>query len=303
MVERWSALLNFEPEKTRMKVDGDHKEIARLRRGQGGVYPNILRIIKDALVGASDQSSAAARAVLAAEIEAQEAEMKAQAVKPEALATKVMAEDASAVKPDPGVRVGKNTTGYRWGYDAYNLICDTCYNEFSKNQLHDYCYSCRDGNYNVCPACKSRSKLCPAGHVLMSRHGNYYEKDDQEGEKAGSKSIKCAVCCYVLHYRNLLRFYCGVCDFHICLACRKSGNICVSGHKLVAEAVNVSNSISNATAARRHNPVMPEAGNIYASGIMRCHNCDGMLPGCGCYSYRGGQWYGPPQRFKKWSTT
>ncbi|OBT46051.1 hypothetical protein VE00_03699 [Pseudogymnoascus sp. WSF 3629] len=240
MVERSSALLNFEPEKTRIKVDGDHKEIARLRRGQGGVYPNILRIIKEALDGASDQSSAAARAVLAAEIEAQEAEMKAQAVKPEALATKIVAEDASAVKPDPGVRVGKNTTEYRWGYDSYNLICDICYNEFPKNLMHYYCYSCRDGSYNVCITC-SKSRSCSGGHSLMLRQPDYYEKEDQEEEKAGSKSIKCAVCCYVLHYRNLLRFYCGLCDFHICLSCRKSGNICVSGHKLVAEAAKISN--------------------------------------------------------------
>jgi hypothetical protein len=307
MVERSSALLNFEPEKTRMKVDGDHKEIARLRRGQGGVYPNILRIIKEALDGASDQSSAAARAALAAEIEAQEAEMKAQAVKLEELAIKIVAEEASAAKPDPGVRVDKSTTGYRWDYDGYNLICDICYVEFPKTQMHYCCFICRDGNYNVCTICKSYGRSCSGGHSLMLRQPDYYEKEDQEEEKAGSKSIKCAVCCYVLHYRNLLRFYCGLCDFHICLACRKSGNICVSGHKLVAEAVKISNSTSNAT-TRRHNLVMPEAGNISnstsdASGIMRCHNCDGMLPGCGCYSYRGGQWYGPPQRFKKWSTT
>lgn len=61
MVEKSSAVLNYNQEQTQMKVDGDHSQIAKLRPGQGGVYPNVLRVIKDGLQSASEQYAAVVR--------------------------------------------------------------------------------------------------------------------------------------------------------------------------------------------------------------------------------------------------
>jgi hypothetical protein len=61
MVEKSSALLNHYQEQTQMKVDGDHSQIAKLKPGQGGAYPNVLRVIKDGLQSASEQYVAVVR--------------------------------------------------------------------------------------------------------------------------------------------------------------------------------------------------------------------------------------------------
>lgn len=61
MVEKSSAVLNYPQEQTQMKVDGDHSQIAKLRPGQGGAYPNVLRVIKDGLQSASEQYAAIIR--------------------------------------------------------------------------------------------------------------------------------------------------------------------------------------------------------------------------------------------------
>ncbi|KFY05771.1 hypothetical protein V492_08307 [Pseudogymnoascus sp. VKM F-4246] len=84
MVKRSSALLNFELEKTRMKVDGDHKEIARLRRGQASVYPSVLRVIKEALVSAT---AAMTRAVQAVNVEAEKETVNEPDLRPTPLST------------------------------------------------------------------------------------------------------------------------------------------------------------------------------------------------------------------------
>ena len=57
MVEKSSAVLNYLQEQTQM-IDGDHSKIAKLKPGQGGVYPNVLRVIKDGLQSASEQYAA-----------------------------------------------------------------------------------------------------------------------------------------------------------------------------------------------------------------------------------------------------
>jgi hypothetical protein len=61
MVEKSSAVLNHYQEQTQMKVDGDHSQIAKLKPGQGGAYPNVLRVIKDGLQSASEQYAAVVR--------------------------------------------------------------------------------------------------------------------------------------------------------------------------------------------------------------------------------------------------
>jgi hypothetical protein len=61
MVEKSSAVLNYPQEQTQMKVDGDHSQIAKLRPGQGGAYPNVLQVIKDGLQSASEQYAAIVR--------------------------------------------------------------------------------------------------------------------------------------------------------------------------------------------------------------------------------------------------
>lgn len=61
MVSHNSAVLNEDREKTQFQVDGDHREIVKLRRGQGGVYPNVLHVIKEALQSASEQFAVASR--------------------------------------------------------------------------------------------------------------------------------------------------------------------------------------------------------------------------------------------------
>ncbi|KFY96587.1 hypothetical protein V500_02378 [Pseudogymnoascus sp. VKM F-4518 (FW-2643)] len=228
MVERSSALLNLESEKTRMKVDGDHKEIARLRRGQGGVYPNVLRIIKEALVSASDQFAATLsrqayhKAVQAADIEAEEgrqAYLKAVSDAEEegrkfyteaAQATETEPEEALAVKPDPGVSVERNTTHDIWGYGNHNLICDSCYDEFPKTQMHQHCYICRNGNYNVCQSCNAKGKSCPGGHDMVSRQLEDTREDDQGKEGDGTRGW-CDFCTYKfldysLYYTPYLRY-------------------------------------------------------------------------------------------------
>lgn len=58
MVEKSSAVLNHQQERTRMKVDGDHSQIAKLKPGQGGVYPNVLQVIREGLQSASEQYTA-----------------------------------------------------------------------------------------------------------------------------------------------------------------------------------------------------------------------------------------------------
>ncbi|KFY72740.1 hypothetical protein V499_07136 [Pseudogymnoascus sp. VKM F-103] len=179
MVERSSALLNFEAEKTRMKVDGDHKEIARLRRGQGGVYPNVLHIIKEALVSASDQF-AAARAATAAETDAG---------------------DKWADEPDSNANDDQNTdedTGDEGmgDFDDYNLICDNCYDEFPKTQTHKHCYICADGNYNLCRGCNADGTSCPGGHDMVSRELEHDSGDDdeEEGEEDDDDEIVGRIC-------------------------------------------------------------------------------------------------------------
>ncbi|KFZ16694.1 hypothetical protein V501_02095 [Pseudogymnoascus sp. VKM F-4519 (FW-2642)] len=179
MVERLSALLNFEAEKTRMKVDGDHKEIARLRRGQGGVYPNVLHIIKEALVSASDQF-AAARAAQAAETDAG---------------------GEWADKPDSNANDDQNTdedTGDEGmgDFDDYNLICDNCYDEFPKTQTHKHCYICADGNYNLCRGCNADGTSCPGGHDMVSRELEHDSGDDdeEEGEEDDDDEIVGRIC-------------------------------------------------------------------------------------------------------------
>lgn len=143
MVERSSALLNFEPEKTRMKVDGDHKEIARLKRGQGGVYPNVLRIIKEALVSALDQFVVAQTA--------QVAWINGREAWPRTLG------------PDDGLDADQNNTYYKWGFNYFHLICDSCYSEFPRTDYHLHCYICGDGNYNVCGTCSNKGRSCLGG--------------------------------------------------------------------------------------------------------------------------------------------
>ena len=56
-MEKSSAVLNYLQEQTQM-IDGDHSQIAKLKPGQGGVYPNVLRVIKDGLQSASEQYAA-----------------------------------------------------------------------------------------------------------------------------------------------------------------------------------------------------------------------------------------------------
>ncbi|KFY69275.1 hypothetical protein V498_10499 [Pseudogymnoascus sp. VKM F-4517 (FW-2822)] len=170
MVERSSALLNVEPEKTRMKVDGDHKEIARLRRGQGGVYPNVLRIIKEALVSASDQFAAAARAAQVAESEAEESYVGEPA--PSASADQNAPEDTRDMLGD---------------YDDDNLICDNCYDEFPKTLEHQHCYICSNGNYNICPDCSGNGTSCPGGHDMVSRELEC--EKEEEGERNEEDSL------------------------------------------------------------------------------------------------------------------
>ena len=59
-MEKSSAVLNYLQEQTQM-IDGDHSQIAKLRPGQGGAYPNVLRVIKDGLQSASEQYPAFTR--------------------------------------------------------------------------------------------------------------------------------------------------------------------------------------------------------------------------------------------------
>ncbi|OBU01305.1 hypothetical protein VE01_00291 [Pseudogymnoascus verrucosus] len=221
MVERSSALLNFEAEKTRMKVDGDHKEIARLRRGQGGVYPNVLHIIKEALVSASDQF-AAARAATAAETDAG---------------------DKWADEPDSNANDDQNTdedTGDEGmgDFDDYNLICDNCYDEFPKTQTHKHCYICADGNYNLCRGCNADGTSCPGGHDMVSRELEHDSGDDdeEEGEEDDDDEIvgTCDFCgCGFIDDTSYFRcILCSDGEFFICIPCRKSGRICITGHKL-----------------------------------------------------------------------
>ncbi|OBT89295.1 hypothetical protein VE02_02607 [Pseudogymnoascus sp. 03VT05] len=269
-VERSSALLNVEPEKTRMKVDGDHKEIVRLRRGQGGVYPNILRIIKEALVGASEQFAVATGAALAAEIEEQEAEIEAReaemhtrAIELEELAAEIVAE-AFDVKLDPGF--DQNTTGDIRNcneYDDYNLICDICYDEFPKTLVHRHYYICTDGNYNICPACSANGRTCTRGHEMVSRELEYDEEDcqreyDRGLEEDGPKYIVQCNICDAKSFEDRPFFRCGICsdgNFFICISCRKAGQVCVRGHRLVKPQIsldlsNTSSAITKAAAEK-----------------------------------------------------
>ena len=279
MVERSSALLNLEAEKTRMKVDGDHKEIARLRRGQGGVYPNVLRIIKEALVSASDQFAATLsrqayhNAVQAADIEAEEgrqAYLKAvseaeaegrQFYTKAAQAAEIEAEEALAVKPDPGVRFDRDTTQDVWGYGDYNLVCDSCYNEFPRTQEHQHCYICRNGNYNVCQFCNALGDSCPGGHHMVSRQLEDSRADDEGKEGDGTRGW-CDCCAYKFLDYSLF-FTCVICSggtFAICINCRKSGRICVTGHKLLKPQV-----------------LLGKANNAMPETMMYC-----IIPGCSC---------------------
>ncbi|KFY93704.1 hypothetical protein V500_03565, partial [Pseudogymnoascus sp. VKM F-4518 (FW-2643)] len=218
MVERSSALLNVELEKTRMKVDGDHKEIARLRRGQGGVYPNVLRIIKEALVSASDQFAAAARAAQVAESEADESWVEEPA--PSASADQNTPEDTGGVVRD---------------YDDYNLICDNnSYDEFPKTLEHQHCYICSNSNYRICPDCSANGTSCPGDHDMVSRELEYDEADEKE--KGKDDTIGWCEFCGQSFFDHSSFFCCTSCgegDFYICIPCRKSGHVCVLGHTLV----------------------------------------------------------------------
>lgn len=246
MVERSSALLNVESEKTRMKVDGDHKEIARLRRGQGGVYPNVLRIIKEALVRASDQFAATLsrqtyhKATMAAGTEVSESKqayLKAIIEADEEGRQGYIYMAQLAGKP-PDVSVERNTTQDIWGYGDHNLICDSCYDEFPKTQMHHHCYTCRNGNYNVCQSCDANGNSCPGGHYMVWRELEDSREEDQGKEGDGTKGW-CDLCAYKFLDYSLF-FTCVVCsagDFAICINCRKSGRICVTGHKLVKPQV------------------------------------------------------------------
>ncbi|KFX91076.1 hypothetical protein V490_06092 [Pseudogymnoascus sp. VKM F-3557] len=239
MVERSSALLNVESEKTRMKVDGDHKEIVRLRRGQGGVYPNVLRIVKEALVSASEQfaaQSAETNALITAmeQFTAQAAETKAEDYWTEQYGVN---SNQTPIQY-PSVAVNPTPIINNWEDDDYNLVCDSCYDQFPKTQLHQHCYICSNGNYNICQACNAKGRSCPRGHDTVSRQLKEDEKEDQgETESGDPKPIAwyCDLCCVPFPDNNL-RLHCNTCnngDFDVCLACRKLGRVCVKGHKLV----------------------------------------------------------------------
>jgi len=220
MVDRTSAFLNMEPEKTRMKVDGDHKEIARLRRGQGGVYPNVLHIIKDALQSASEQFTAATRT---AEAQAAEKEKEKEKEKEQPV-TFDQNEDQDEDMESDGE------------YDDSNLICDICYDEFSKTQTHLHCYICGDGNFNICQSCRELEESCPGGHKMLERQLGEPDASDWE---AGDEDYNNYLDCYACEkefLKDQIHFHCIICNdgsYDICLSCRKMGRICPGRHKLV----------------------------------------------------------------------
>lgn len=193
-----------------MQVDADHKEMARLRRGQGGVYPNVLRIIKDALKSASEQFAAAPRPV-------EEWQPSTPSYyEPEA-------ESKSQTLDDDG----------QWDND--NLLCDACSDLFPKTQTHHHCYICDNGNFNVCRSCKKSGKSCPGGHMLRER---------RLGDSATADNVECddndipLICdyCDEAFPGDQVHFHCIICsdgDYDLCLACRKRGRICPGRHKMV----------------------------------------------------------------------
>ncbi|KAH8586231.1 hypothetical protein B0O99DRAFT_695681 [Bisporella sp. PMI_857] len=170
MVQKSSALLNMDSEKTQMKVDGDHKDIAKLRRGQGGVYPNVLRIIKDALQSASEQFTAATRIS-----EARQENNQPKDNQQDTIGSHDQNQDQDAESEGE--------------YDESNLICEVCYDEFPKYQKHYHCYICGDGNFNICQSCKTSKTLCPGKHKMIERQlenpdesddASSYEEDDND---------------------------------------------------------------------------------------------------------------------------
>ncbi|KAK4198553.1 hypothetical protein QBC40DRAFT_331209 [Triangularia verruculosa] len=233
MVPRSSALLYIDQEVTQMAVNGDHKEIARLRRGQGSVYPNVLRVIKDALKSASEQFAAAARAT-------EEKELSTPASEVEAEPTSEIVDDdgQSATLNDDGQSETADDDG-QWDDD--NLLCDTCLELFPKTETHHHCYICDDGNFSVCRSCKKLDKSCPGGHTLLERRlgdpvtPDGGEENESEGEGENDTNLFCSYCDKDIP-QDQVHFHCIICDdgdYDVCLACRKLGKICPGRHKMV----------------------------------------------------------------------
>lgn len=197
MVERSSALLNMEPEKTRLKVDGDHKQIARLRRGQGGIYPNVLRIIKNALQSAPEQFAATPQ----------------------------------AIQPGP-----KSTSrnGPEWRYSACS-ICFEEIPEYQKHYFCDRCGDgsftvCQD--CKRCDlSCLPGHDLVERRLKIPDALGGNGEDDEDYRDKSHTFCVACGN----RIWKGRFFLSCEEEDLILCLSCRKAGKTCscLDRHKML----------------------------------------------------------------------
>jgi hypothetical protein len=208
MVEKSSALLGHKQEQTRMKVDGDHSQIAKLRPGQGGAYPNVLRIIMDALQSAAEQYSAAAR--------------------------KEVDGGPSVSPPSMSPPPDDSSSRIIPVYDDNNLTCDGCLNEFPKNRTHYNCIICDDGDFNLCQTCKKSGKSCPGKHKLHKRQLLGPESEDDDSDDSDDNNLICDECSKEFP-KSKIHYHCIICDdgnFDLCQTCKKAGKSCPGKHKL-----------------------------------------------------------------------
>jgi hypothetical protein len=265
MVERSSALLYMEREVTRKQVDGDHKEIVRIRQGQGGVYPSVLRIIKNALQSASEQFAALR---LAKETQSE-----------------TTATDQNDVQTEDENQNSEE-------YDVENFLCDACDDEFLKRATHYHCYICEDGFFNICRSCKKSGMSCPGGHDMLKRRlGDPKsfddESDDEDGENEDEEDENFLVCnsCNEDFRKDEVHYHCVICgdgDYDLCRGCRKSGRICPGRHKMLKRKLPINTpTIANDNAEESPLPAVsskdPPPPKENSSPTQYCDN-----PNCNC---------------------
>lgn len=285
MVERSSAVLNTDQEETQYPVHGDHKEIVRLKFGQGGAYPNVKHVIREALQSASMQFAVAAAqlaednppSVIAPDED--DAGTEDQEQKPEDNDDEN--EDDESEDDDDEYDDDE--------YDDENLICDTCFNEFPKNEIHHHCYICDDGNFNICQSCNKSGETCPGGHEMLERQlGNPEPSNDgnkSENESENDENTLWCDSCNDVFQKDQVHFHCIYCDdgtFDLCLSCRKMGKICPGRHKMLKRQLPI-NTPAKSPSAKEKSPspeVSSETPQSLEENSSPTERCDD--PTCSC---------------------
>lgn len=243
MVEKSSALLKHR-QGVRLMVDGDHSQIAKLSRGQGGAYPNVLRVIKQGL-----QSASETYAVYNKEQVKPDNNTPPETTPP---ASRMPSPEPSEVVPENPVEDVATTSGMmdtlfedeqafsgseEEPVDEYEIdnfmTCDECLAEFPKWLQHSVCIICEDGDFILCQSCQNQGYSCPERkHQLYPRQ--LPKPEEKRNTKIGDHEIRCDWCLEDFG-KSETHSHCDICsdgNFDLCVGCKRLDAFCPGKHEL-----------------------------------------------------------------------